>query len=75
MDKHVYFTLDEFVSHIKHKSLGLTIVRYETNQVLYKEDIGCYMTSIFKQKFGSKQIVYLVPIDNAFNVYITLGEL
>lgn len=67
-------TLNEFINHIKHKSLGITILDANDIEVLYAADVGCYLTSTAKNTIGNRLIDRITPIGNNLTIYLSQWE-
>ena len=59
--------IQDFISHIKHRSLGLIII--EDNVDLYEGSIGMYQTSCVKTRLDNDIIEKIIPNDNVFIIY------
>ena len=65
--KNVTMTISDFISHIKHRSLGLIII--EDNETLYEGSIGEYQTACVRSHLDNDIIVKIIPDDNVFIIY------
>ena len=69
-------TLSEFINHIKHNSLQISIIELDNGSsgfyTKYSSTIGELKTSVFYQKMMNKTIVIVYCLDNEFR--IRLGE-
>lgn len=65
--KNVIVTIADFISHIKHKSLGLYIIEF--NDVVYEGSIGEYLTSCVRSEVDNDIIDKIIPDDNVFIIY------
>lgn len=65
--KNVTMTIADFISHIKHRSLGLIII--EDNETLYEGSIGEYSTACVKTQLDNDIIEKIIPDDNIFIIY------
>ena len=61
--------LNEFVEHIKHKSLSIKIYDMD-NKLIYENSIGGYLTSVIKSKIGNWIIKFIYPEDNLLMIYL-----
>ena len=64
-------TLKAFVDHIKHKSIVLTIK--EGDCYLYNGTVGCYQTSLIRERIDKFQIEKIIPslyYNDSFEVYV-----
>ena len=59
--------IQDFISHIKHKSLGLIIIEYD--ETLYDGSIGTYLTACVKSELDYDIIDKIIPNDNLFIIY------
>lgn len=69
-------TLYEFINHIKHNSLQISIIELDVESggfyTSYSSTIGELKTSVFYQKMMNKTIAIVYCLDNEFRV--RLGE-
>ena len=69
-------TLAEFMNHIKHNSLQISIIELDVESggfyTKYSSTIGELKTSVFYQKMMKKTIAIVYCLDNEFK--IRLGE-
>ena len=61
-------TLNEFISHIKHKSLSVKI--YKGGVQVYDGSVGTYECSVYKINNGSRKVRNVVPEDNLLNISV-----
>lgn len=66
--KNVTMTIADFISHIKHRSLGLIIIE-NTDETLYEGSIGEYLTSCVRSEVDNDIIDNIIPDDNVFIIY------
>ena len=59
--------IQDFISHIKHRSLGLVII--EDNVDLYEGSIGEYLTACVKTRLDNDIIEKIIPNGNVFIIY------
>ena len=63
--------LNEFISHIKHRSLGIYVFGgTKSCKQYFFGDVGTYTTSIVKNKIGSWRIVKIEPIPGSLNIFL-----
>ena len=69
-------TLAEFINHIKHNSLQISIIEIDVESgefyTSYSSTIGELKTSVFYQKMMNKTIAVVYCLNNEFR--IRLGE-
>ena len=63
--------LNDFMSHMKHKSLSIKIEKLIPNEelglttkLLYDGDVGTYGTTVIKSQIGNEKIFVINPEDN-----------
>lgn len=61
-------TLNEFLSHIKHNSLGINI--FTGARIEFLGTVGEYKTAIVKEKIGERQIDKIEPLVHELNIFI-----
>ena len=67
-------TLNDFIEHIKHRSLSIDVSQRSGTQGIILErfhgTVGEYSTSLVKEKIGKVKIDYIVPDDNQLMIVI-----
>ena len=61
-------TLNEFLSHIKHNSLGITI--FTGARIEFLGTVGEYRTAIVKDKINNRIIDRIEPLVTELNIFI-----
>lgn len=64
-------TINEFIAHLKHKSLILNIKDEETKETLFNDALGAYLTSLNREKTGGRIIknIYVYD-DELLEIYV-----
>lgn len=64
-------TINEFIAHLKHKSLILNIKDKETKETLFNDTLGAYLTSLNREKTGGRIIknIYVYD-DELLEIYV-----
>lgn len=60
--------VNEFLSHIKHNSLGINI--FTGARIEFLGTVGEYKTAIAKEKIGERQIDRIEPLSTELNIFI-----
>ena len=68
-------TLNEFINHIKHNSLEITISDNLFDNPMYRDSIGAFKTSITKSKIGDLKILDVEPYSDDSGFYIKVNAL
>lgn len=68
-------TLNEFINHIKHNSLEITINDNLFTNAMYIDSIGSFKTSIIKSKIGDFKIIDIIPYSDDCGFYIKVDAL
>lgn len=61
-------TINEFISHIKHKSLTINI--FEGGKIWYLGDVGGFVHAVVQDKIGHRIIDKIEPIEFQLNIFI-----
>lgn len=68
-------TLDQFINHIKHKSLMIDVFQCNNGcKQYYSGLIGSYLTSVVRSKIGSCRIEKIEPLVTSFNIFIEIED-
>lgn len=64
-------TLEEFLSHIKHKSLGIKLIK--NNKVVLETSVGTFENLVCKHQYLKSTIAFIVPEDCEFKIMLDCG--
>lgn len=62
-------TINEFIDHIKHKSMKVIIID-ANDKLIYNGTLGTFINSVARLKIGFVDIVFIQPTYNTFNIHI-----
>lgn len=67
-------TLGEFILHLKHKSISIKILGYESDNLLYIGDVGGYLHWIYRSRFDKAFIYQIKFSSNGIMLIYIEGE-
>lgn len=67
-------TLGEFILHLKHKSISIRVLGFESDNLLYNGDVGGYLHWIYRSDYDKSEIYQIQFSSNGIMLIYLEGE-